>query len=245
MPEAGNDKLTVEDEPARRKLYGRRKGHKLSARQAKLMETLLPRLRLHPEDEAIEPELIMPEACEVWLEVGFGKGEHMLAQAAAHRDVLLLGCEPFVNGLAGCLAGIDETGITNVRLWDGDAREVIDSLPAESLARVFILHPDPWPKRRHHKRRIINISLLESLARVMKGGAELRISSDVPDLVDWVIVQFDRQRDFIWLANSAADWCDQPLDWPETRYASKALRQGRRPYYLRFVRKTPIPASGA
>ena len=215
------------------RLYGRAKGRPLRRGQKELLADLLPRLK--PEMSAIKNH-----TGPVWLEIGFGGGEHLAWQAAHHPACLCIGVEPFENGVAKLLAQVAAQNLTNIRVLHGDARPFLDALPANSLDRLFVLHPDPWPKKKHHKRRIISPPLLESAARALKTGGELRIASDIPDYIRWSLMQVERhnrqQPDFIWQAKSKADWQNRPADWPQTRYEAKALREGRTPTYLRFLR---------
>jgi tRNA (guanine-N7-)-methyltransferase len=224
--------------PHRRKHYGRRKGPKLRGRQAGLLETLLPQLTLVPQPGRDPREYfsVPGEVSEVWLEIGFGAGEHLAWQAAAHPEVGLIGAEPYVAGMAKLLSKIDSSGIANVRLYTEDARDIITSLPDASLARVFILFADPWPKTRHHKRRFIQMEMLDQLARVMKATAELRFATDDAGYLVWALERLCAHRAFAWTARAADDWRVRPEDWPETRYEAKAIRAGRACTYLRFVR---------
>ena len=227
-----------------RAFFGRRKGHRLRARQASLLDELLPRLRLpepggHPEPEAgtLEPgRLFRRPVADVWLEIGFGGGEHLTAAAARHPEIGFIGCEPFVNGLAKALAAIDELRLDNIRIHDGDAVEVLDRLPPASLGRVHLLYPDPWPKRRHWKRRFVQEANLARLARVMRPDAELRFATDWADYAAWTLAHMRRCPAFRWQAERAEDW-RRPWDgWPGTRYEAKAVAEGRRPVYLTFRR---------
>jgi tRNA (guanine-N7-)-methyltransferase len=220
-------------------LYGRRRGHRLRAGQAGLVDALLPRLRVALDgDGPVDPaRLFVPPAAAVWLEIGFGGGEHLAWQAAANPDVGLIGCEPFVNGVAALLARIDRDGLTNIRIHDGDARHILERLAPASVARLFLLFPDPWPKRRHHKRRFVLRANLDRLARVVAPGGELRFASDSPDYVRWTLFHVHAHGAFAWTARSPRDWRTRPADWPSTRYESKALEAGRTPYYLSFVRR--------
>lgn len=211
----------------------------LRTRPLGLMESLLPRLRVTQE----APELAAPEQLfsfsprEIWLEIGFGGGEHLAARAAAHPDVGFIGAEPFVNGVAKLLAHVDEQGLANVRICDDDARYLLEKLKTSSISKAFVLYPDPWPKARHHKRRIISDGFLAELARVLKPGAEFLFASDIPDYCGWTLAHMRRNGSFEWLAEKAADWRDAPPGWPGTRYEAKALREGRTPCYLTFRRK--------
>lgn len=213
--------------------YGRRKSRPIKPRQAALMETLLPRLR--PPAGAFDPRALMPGAREVWLEIGFGGGEHMAAQAAAHPDVLVLGAEPFENGVASALRHLDEQALANVRIHDGDARELMTRLPDASLARVFILFPDPWPKDRHKKRRLIQMETVAELARLVAPGGRVRFASDWADYVDWTLERFLASPTFRWTAEVACDWRNPPADHVTTRYEEKRLGDCA-PVFLEFVR---------
>ena len=222
---------------ARGVVFGRRKGHALRAGQARLMETLLPRLRLDLSAPVSDPAaLFAAPVREVWLEIGFGGGEHLAWQAARNPDIGFIGCEPFVNGVAKLLAEIERGNLVDIRIHDGDAGEVLDWLPDAAIGRVFLLHPDPWPKKRHWKRRFVSAENLDRLSRVMAPGAELRIASDWPDYVDWMLRRLTAHPAFAWTAGCAADWRTRPADWPETRYEAKATREGLVPAYLRFQR---------
>ncbi|MFM9938903.1 MAG: tRNA (guanosine(46)-N7)-methyltransferase TrmB [Hyphomicrobiaceae bacterium] len=182
------------------------------------------------------PPLPPVQAKPIWLEIGFGGGEHLIWQAAANPTVGIIGCEPFEEGVVKVLTAIDEHGLGNIRLHPDDARPLLRWLPAASIARAFILFPDPWPKRKHQKRRLINTALLELLARVMQPGAELRIGTDIADYARTIFMAFQATEHFRWLATGPDDWHLRPTDWPQTRYEQKAVREGRRSVYLRFVR---------
>lgn len=218
--------------------YGRRKGKRLTARKAKLVAELLPVLRLDLAAPAPgDLRTLFPEPVgEVWLEIGFGAGEHLLGQALANPGTGLIGCEPFLNGVASLLGGIDDEDLQTVRLHDGDAREVLDWLPAQSISRAFILFPDPWPKKRQAKRRLVTPQLVRSLARILRPGGELRFASDDMNYVREALLAIGGDRDFAWTARRASDWRVRPADWPETRYERKALSEDRKPVYLRFSR---------
>jgi tRNA (guanine-N7-)-methyltransferase len=213
--------------------YGRLKTRTIKPRQAALMETLLPTLR--PPAEPFDPRALKPDAAEVWLEIGFGGGEHMAAQAALRPDVLVIGAEPFQNGVASALRHIDEAGLSNVRVLDGDARELMAHLPDESLDRVFVLFPDPWPKSRHNKRRIVQAETVAEFARLLKPGGKLRFASDWADYVDWSLERFLKNPAFRWTADEAADWRAPPADHITTRYEEKRLGDCA-PVFLDFVR---------
>jgi tRNA (guanine-N7-)-methyltransferase len=217
--------------------YGRRKGKPLSARKERLIASLLPRLRLNLKERAPESlQLLFPvQVKEVWLEIGFGSGEHLLFQAEHHKDVGFIGCEPFVNGMASLLGAIETQGLETIRLHDGDAREALAWLPSGSIARMFILFPDPWPKKRQMKRRLISPETASEIARVLAGGGELRFASDSGDYAAHALNAIGQSHAF-WLAERASDWRVRPPDWPETRYERKALSEDRKPVYLRFKR---------
>ena len=213
--------------------YGRIKSRTIKPRQAALMETLLPRIRV-PQGP-IEPAALAPGAAEVWLEIGFGGGEHLAAQAQRHPEVLILGAEPFQNGVASALRHIDEQALDNVRVHDGDARDLMARLPDASLDRVFVLFPDPWPKARHNKRRIVQAETVAELARLLKPGGRLRFASDWADYVDWTLERFAKNPAFRWTAEEAAGWRAPPADHLTTRYEEKRLGDCA-PVFLDFVR---------
>ena len=225
-----------------RNFYGRRHGKKLRKGQAGLLETRLAELAPpgigwdeNPDRTALDLSALYPGK-EIWLEIGFGGGEHMLAQAQANSHVQIIGAEPFINGVAKLLAAIERAGVSNLSVTDHDARDVMDVLPDGSISRAFLLYPDPWPKTRHHKRRFVNPAQLDSLARVMGPGAHLRIATDIEDYVRHSLEALNRHPDFRWLAERPSDWRQPWPDWPGTRYEAKALREGRTPHYLTFER---------
>lgn len=213
--------------------YGRLKTRTIKPRQAALMETLLPTLR--PPAAPFDPRALMPAAKEVWLEIGFGGGEHMAAQAARAPDVLILGAEPFQNGVASALRHIDEAHLTNVRVLDGDARELMAHLPDACLARIFVLFPDPWPKSRHNKRRIVQAETVAEFARLLTPGGRLRFASDWADYVDWSLLRIAANPAFRWTAGRVVDWRTPPADHITTRYEEKRLGDCA-PVFLDFVR---------
>jgi tRNA (guanine-N7-)-methyltransferase len=219
--------------------YGRRHGRRLSDRQQRLLRELLPRLSLDlakPPPVALS-QLFEAAVREVWLEIGFGGGEHLVWQALRQPTVGVIGCEPFIDGVVKVLSAVEHHQLANLRLHAGDGREVLRWLPQGSLARVFVLFPDPWPKRRHLKRRLVSPQLLGELARVMAPGAELRFATDVGDYAGFVLASARSSNAFHWLAEAPADWRTRPSDWPQTRYEEKALGSGRRCIYLRFARR--------
>ena len=216
--------------------FGRRKGHRLRAHQSALMETLLPHLALKTDApfDAEETFGFVPDSLR--LEIGFGGGEHLVAEALAFPQTAFIGCEPYVNGMAKVLALIETSGATNIRLHAGDAAELIAFLPTASLARIDLIHPDPWPKRRHWKRRFVQQHTLADAARVLRHGGEFRFVTDIDDYAGWTLSQFSRAADFTWSAEQASDWRAPWPGYTMTRYGAKAEREGRRAVYLRFVR---------
>jgi tRNA (guanine-N7-)-methyltransferase len=173
----------------------------------------------------------------VWLEVGFGAGEHLAAQAERHREISFIGCEVFENGIVKMLRQMERLRLDNVRLFADDAHLLIEALPAASVDRVFILFPDPWPKRRHAKRRIVSRETLDALAVIMRDGAELRLATDDRNYLCWILEQVTDHSAFEWLARRPSDWRERPEDWPSTRYEKKALAAGRAPFFLRSRRR--------
>lgn len=196
----------------------------------------MPQLALAPEPGRAPQNYFAPPVREVWLEIGFGAGEHLFWQAQNHPEIGIIGVEPYVAGMAKLLAKLAPEGGGNIRLYSEDAREVIAALPDASLSRAFILFPDPWPKTRHHKRRFIQMEILDQLARLMKKGAELRFGTDDAGYRDWALERLAAHPAFAWLAKGASDWRARPPDWPQTRYEAKAIAAGRVCTYLRFVR---------
>ena len=222
--------------------YGRRFGRSLRSSRRRLLDEVLPALRVPlPDDGEVDPRSLFPGEPEaVWLEVGFGGGEHLAAQAEAHPGIGFIGCEPFVNGVASLLAQVDGRGLANVRLLDDDARLLIDRLPAASVGRVFVLFADPWPKARHAKRRFVRPDVVDSLARIMADGAELRFASDDMGYVRWALERLVGHPGFAWAARRPEDWRAPPPGWCETRYEAKAKAAGRPCAYLTF-RRRPRP----
>lgn len=224
---------------SQRAFFGRRKGHTLKPRQAALFDTLLPKLHL---DLARPPpadlRTLFPNAAdELRLEIGFGGAEHLVAQAQAHPNVGFIGTDAFLNGVAKALVAIDADKLCNIRLYFGDASELLDWLPAGALTRIDLLYPDPWPKRRHWKRRFIQDASLNRLARLLKPGGELRFATDIADYAVYALARVLRSRDFIWTAECADDWRKAWPDFSGTRYEAKAKREGRTPAYFIFRRE--------
>jgi len=223
---------------AKRAFFGRRKGHALKPRQAALFDTALPRLAL----DLSKPALVDLRALfnisldEVRLEIGFGGAEHLIAQAQAHPRSGFIGSDAFVNAIGKALAAIDASKLANIRLHFGDASALIDWLPAGALSRIDLLYPDPWPKRRHWKRRFIQDDSLKRLARILMIGGELRFATDIADYAAWALARVMRSKDFAWTAEVASDWRKVWPDYSATRYEAKAKREGRVPAYFIFRR---------
>ena len=222
-----------------RNFYGRRKGQHLKASQERYLAEDLAALSPGPVDWDVNPDRVpldlaaLFQGRETWLEIGFGGGEHLVHQAATHSDVGIIGCEPYINGVAMLLGKIRSAGVENLRVYPGDARDLFDVLPDASISKAFLLYPDPWPKARHHRRRFVTPEHLEPLARVLKPGAVFRVATDIPDYVRQTLIEVPRAG-FEWLAEGASDWRVPWGDWLSTRYEQKALREGRVPHYLTF-----------
>jgi tRNA (guanine-N7-)-methyltransferase len=229
--------MASDDKQQRGAFFGRRKGHPLRTHQAALFDTLLPRLALDPGKPApADLRTLFGDVDDVRLESGFGGGEHLIAEATQHPRTGFIGIEPFVNGMAKALAAIEARKLTNIRLHHGDATDLFDWLPPASLSRFDLLYPDPWPKRRHWKRRFVQDKSIAAIARIVRRGGEFRFASDIPDYIAWTLLRFLRSPDFVWSAERADDW---RLPWPGfsgTRYEAKAKREGRTPCYLMFRR---------
>jgi len=233
-PEGGVRGLSP-DETGYRKVRGRHKGKPLRPAQQARFDRLLPQLRVDAGDAASLPQ-------PLWLEIGFGAGEHLAAQAAAHPEVTVLGCETFVNGIAGLLTQVETRRLGNIRLFPDDANLLMPRLAAASVARAFLLFLDPWPKARHHKRRFVQPAALDQLARVLADDAELRFASDHPGYVAWTLALVQSHPAFAWTARGPEDWQQRPADAVTTRYEAKALARGARGYYLTFRRRPRGPA---
>jgi tRNA (guanine-N7-)-methyltransferase len=223
------------------RLYGRARGHRLRPRQEKLLEVTLPRLAFAPDRAADPLSAFVPRPRELWVEVGFGAGEHALAQVTRNPQAGLIACEVFANGICSLLSRLVPEGGEgvaplpgNLRLWTDDARTLLRLLPDSSIDRLFLLFPDPWPKARHAKRRFVHPALLPLLARVLRPGGEWRVASDDPTYQAWVAEVMAAQA----LFDASAPVCERPGDWPPTRYEAKALREGRQPCYWTFTRRT-------
>ena len=227
-----------------RNFYGRRRGKKLRPSQEGYLSEGLDAFRMpgvgweeNPDRRPVDIGSVFPDAEEVWLEIGFGAGEHMFALAADNPSVGIIGAEPYINGVAALMGKVRAAGISNLAIHPGDARDLFDVIPDGAFARVFLLYPDPWPKKRHHRRRFVTPEHLDPLARVMAAGAELRIATDIGDYVRQSLEELCRHPGFEWLGTAAADWREPWDGWTRTRYEAKAIREGRTPHYLRFRRR--------
>jgi tRNA (guanine-N7-)-methyltransferase len=228
----------MKDPTTLNRLYGRAKGHTLRKGQQELVDTLLPVVAV--PDGPLDARALFGDAegaeRPLQFEIGFGAGEHLAGQAVLHPGHGLIGCEPFLNGVVGALLHVRDERLDNVRLHMGDALDVLARLPDASLERVYLLHPDPWPKARHAKRRMMNPGPLDRIAAKLKPGGEFRFGTDHPVYCRWAMMQMDRRRDFAWQIESAADFQTRPADWPETRYERKARRLGHEVWYFRYLR---------
>jgi len=222
--------------------FGRRKTRRLKPSQELLIKELLPQLKLDisqpvPADLG---QLFGRTPEKIVLEIGFGSGEHLIQRAGERPDNAFLGCEPFINGLGSALSSINHNNLTNIRLYDEDATGLLDWLPDASIDLVYLLYPDPWPKKRHWKRRFVNMENLERIARILKPASEFRFSSDIDHYVNWTLIRCRNCGLFDWQANSTRDWKTPWTGWKSTRYEKKALREGRTPAYLTFkLRQSP------
>jgi tRNA (guanine-N7-)-methyltransferase len=218
--------------------FGRKRARKPSPRQQALMDTVLPRVRVDPAALHTGPlaDLFGRPVREVWLEVGFGGAEHLIHQARLHPDIGFIGCEPFEDGVVKAVSAIADGQIGNIKIHADDVRPLLRALPRHALGRVFILFPDPWPKARHAKRRLVSRPFLDLLARAMSPGAELRIATDIEAYARTVLEAAIPHAAFRWMAAAPEDWRTPWPDWPGTRYAAKAIREGRTPMFLTFVR---------
>jgi tRNA (guanine-N7-)-methyltransferase len=219
--------------------FGRRKGHKLRPHQAGLVDQLLPKLAIDiaaPSSQNLAG-LFEAKIDGIRLEIGFGGGEHLLAEAREHTGTGFIGCEPYLNGLAKILARLAAEPAANLRLFAGDAAELLDWLPAASLQRIDLIHPDPWPKRRHWKRRFVQQATIAAMARVLKTRGEFRFVSDIDDYAAWTLDLFQRSADFTWTAERADEWRKPWPGFTHTRYGAKAVREGRAATYLIFRRR--------
>ncbi len=223
-----NDPSTI------RRLYGRRQTHRLRGGQSALVEDALPRLAL--PDEPLEASRLFGDDRPLELEIGFGSGEHLAEQASARPGTGFIGCEPFLNGVVGLLQHIRDRDLTNIRIHMGDAIDVLERLPDASLSRAYLLHPDPWPKARHAKRRFVNTGPIDLIAAKLQPGAEFRLGTDDPTYCAHAMMIMNARDDFTWQARRPADYLTRPADWPETRYERKARAKGHEIWYFRYLR---------
>jgi tRNA (guanine-N7-)-methyltransferase len=229
-----------------RLIYGRRTAHKLRPATKRALDEVLPRLRLEvPEEGQLDVSGLFGERRPLWLEIGFGAGEHLFAQMERHPQAGFIGCEPFVSGVAKLLARHDPDRNDNLRVAVDDARLLLTALPDASIERLFVLFPDPWPKTRHHKRRIVNPATASAFARVLAPGGKLRLASDDPGYVRAMLEAVLPHPELIWQARRPSDWRERPEDWPPTRYEEKARAAGRRPYFLDFLRGRGVTDAAA
>ena len=226
-----------------RLVYGRRKGRRLRAAQRERLAGSTGTIRFElPAEGGLRPSELFPRTyADYWLEIGFGAGEHLAEQAARHPELGFLGAEVFENGVARLLAELEGRRLDNVRVLMDDARLLLRALPTHSIGRAFILFPDPWPKLRHHKRRMVSAGTLDELGRVLREGAELRLATDDVGYLRSMLELAPVHPQFEWLARGPADWRRRPEDWPPTRYEEKAIAAGRTPYFLRFRRRNGAP----
>lgn len=233
MRPAMSDTTALSDPTTIRRLYGRRQGHALRAGQAALVDDLLPRISM-PETGAITSEVLFGDRRPLELEIGFGGGEHMAGQATMRPGHGFIGCEPFLNGVVSALGHIEREGLTNIRIHMGDALEVLERLPDGCLDRAYLLHPDPWPKSRHAKRRFMNKGPIDLIASKLKSGGEFRFGTDHPIYCQWAMMVMGQNAHFEWLAEEPKDFLVRPDDWPQTRYEAKARRLGHEVWYFRY-----------
>ena len=230
------------DDPARSRIdwHGRRRGRRLRSHRQELVSELLPRLRVTvpPAGGALDLAGLFPRLpSQLWLEVGFGSGEHLVEQARRHPEIGFIGCEVFVNGVAALVGQVERLELANVRIFDDDARLLLTALPEASIGRAFLLFPDPWPKTRHAKRRFISPANLATMARLLADDAEFRVATDDAGYVRWTLQHLIGRPDFRWAAAGPGDWRNPPEDWVETRYQRKAVAAGRPPAFLCFQRQ--------
>ena len=228
----------MSEAPSDHRFYGRRKGKPLKAGRERLLDTLLPKLRVEPPSAALDPCSLFAHApAEVWLEIGFGSGEHLAGQAEAHPAVGFLGAKVFLNGVASFLRHVDERKLANVRIYDADVRSLLPAFPASSFERISLLFPDPWPKTRHAKRRFVGPSNLNEVSRLLADGGEFRVYTDHPIYARWTLQHVPQHPDFEWRVTGPDDWRVRPADSTPSRYEQKAVAAGRTPMFLRFFRK--------
>lgn len=215
--------------------YGRRKGRPLLKTHQDLMAQLMPKVGINLSESLIDPPSLLDRK-EAWLEIGFGGGEHLAYQAENNPLVGLIGAEAFINGVASLLRHIEEKSLANIRVYEGDARLLLSKIKPESLSRIFILFPDPWPKKKHYKRRLISSETLIILHQLLCKNGVLRIASDEPSYVQWILAHFEKSPLFSMPPGDKDAWIIPPEDWIQTRYEKKAHQEGRTPFYLDFTK---------
>jgi len=225
--ETRNDPTTI------RRLYGRRQGHALREGQAELVEKLLPQISVQAEGPVSSPDLFGDNR-PLHFEIGFGSGEHMAERADMLPDHGFIGCEPYVNGVVGALQHIRDRHLANIRLHMGNALDVLERIPDEALSFIYLLHPDPWPKARHAKRRFMNHGPVDLIAKKLKPGGEFRFGTDHPTYLEWGCMIMNQRSEFEWLCDNPKSWMSRPGGWPETRYEAKARRKGHDVWYFRY-----------
>jgi len=220
------------------RVYGRKLAKPLKKTSEARLEKYIPHYSISLEnDQPVDMgRLFDHEPKEYWLEIGFGKGEHLIAQAKANPDIGFMGCEPFINGVSGLVDHMEREKVHNIRFFNNDARLLMDALGDKTISRAFILFPDPWPKKRHHKRRIVSQGNIKVLSKLLKDNAELRIGTDHHDYCRWILARLMENPDFSWKSDHPDDWHKRPDDWPATRYEKKALKEGRKSSYMTFIR---------
>ncbi|MDM8009386.1 MAG: tRNA (guanine(46)-N(7))-methyltransferase TrmB [Parasphingorhabdus sp.] len=219
-----------------RQLYGRRQGHALRDQQVELVEKLLPQIAV-PTEGPVTAAALFGTDRPMHFEIGFGAGEHLASRADMLPDHGFIGCEPYLNGVVGALQHVRDQHLGNVRLHMGNALDVLERIPDGSLSFVYLLHPDPWPKARHAKRRFMNHGPVDLIAAKLKPGGEFRFGTDHPVYLEWAMMIMSQRDEFEWLCQSPKDWMVRPGGWPETRYEAKARRQGHDVWYFRYRRK--------
>lgn len=226
---------TLEDIQGSR-VYGRRHGKPLKKASADRFDKFFPRYSIDLADsDILDPATLFDHGPQAyWLEIGFGKGEHLVAQAKSNPEIGFIGCEPFINGVSGLIDHMVKDEVTNIRFFMDDARLLLDALPENSLSRAFILFPDPWRKKRHYKRRVVSPGNIRVLSRKLKPGSELRIATDHHDYCRWILARLMENSNFNWKSDTPNDWHRRPEDWPQTRYEKKAQAEGRQSTYLSF-----------
>lgn len=241
MPDQENVKTSALTHPVRLReaFYGRRKGKAFKKHQTELYKNLLPKLALNLTDKPPEQlaSLFPKKVNAIVLEVGFGGGEHLIHRAKLHPKIGFIGCEPFANGMAKALASIEREQLSNIRLYDDDATRLLDWLPSEQISRVDLLYPDPWPKKRHWKRRFVSQKNLDRIHKIISKDGEFRFASDIDTYVNWTLRQVYAHNRFSWTAKNSNDWQQPWEEWISTRYEQKAIREGRTPAYLVFKRR--------